>query len=241
MKKFKLIKEYPGSPVLHTVVTLERVVLEGIVNGQMIQGKWCYDIDKTPEYWEEVVEKDYQILSLSLATSINHKISDVSTSSETYIKGLLACKGNSIHSIKRLSDGEIFTVGDLCAIFKNGTFSSRIQSIQLIDENFIYVTANKWAQKFENIVKADVPLFRTEDGVDVYENNQIFYVHRESLAFISKCENISKDFKFFKELAYFSKFENAFMFRKMNRKSLSLEDVQQYLTEEQLQELIKKV
>ena len=47
MKKYKLIKTYPGSPKLGTILTHEEL-------------QYC----NWNEYYQEVVEKDYEILSL---------------------------------------------------------------------------------------------------------------------------------------------------------------------------------
>ena len=68
-KKYKLIKEYPGSPELG-IIAEERYVMKD-----------------QPEYWEEVVEKDYEILISRVVPQ-------------------------EILSVKRLSDGEVFTIGD---------------------------------------------------------------------------------------------------------------------------------
>jgi hypothetical protein len=74
MKHYKLIKKYPGSPELGTIVN---------ENSSHNLYKLCID---EPEFWQEIVQKDYEIL--------------------------LYYNQNQIKSIKRLSDGEIFTVGD---------------------------------------------------------------------------------------------------------------------------------
>lgn len=49
MKKYKLIKIYPGSPILGTI--------------------WEYrtkDFSNYPEFWQEVIEKEYQMVKYSL-------------------------------------------------------------------------------------------------------------------------------------------------------------------------------
>ena len=50
MKKFKLIKEYPRSPKLGTEIEIK----ESEVN----------TIKTYPEYWQEIIEKKYEILEL---------------------------------------------------------------------------------------------------------------------------------------------------------------------------------
>lgn len=80
MKKYKLIKQYPGSEPVGTVVELE----------DMFNPAYFTD---NPDYYEEVIEKDFEILIERPSVSIgSNKI--------------------QITSIKRLSDGEVFSLGD---------------------------------------------------------------------------------------------------------------------------------
>lgn len=74
MKKYKLIKQYPGSGVVGTITELTEKMNP------------AYFTDN-PDFYEEVVEKDYEILISRVVPQ-------------------------EILSVKRLSDGEIFTVGD---------------------------------------------------------------------------------------------------------------------------------
>lgn len=62
MKKYKLIKEYPGSPKLGT----EIINNENVNSAHTLDKTHYYNgykIQEYPEFWEEVVEKDYEILS----------------------------------------------------------------------------------------------------------------------------------------------------------------------------------
>jgi len=89
MKKFKLIKKYPGSPNLGTTCE-ERNNKSSFCyyfEGEKNIGITKDQVENQPEYWEEVIEKDYEILKTCP------------------IEG-------RIYSVKRLSDGEVFTVGD---------------------------------------------------------------------------------------------------------------------------------
>lgn len=58
MKKYRLIKEYPGSPKLGTIVESQNAV-----SGILFEGKALYFIETSPEYWEEIVEKNYEIIN----------------------------------------------------------------------------------------------------------------------------------------------------------------------------------
>ena len=91
--KYKLIKTYPGSPELGTI---EEPVHNNV--HMMSNGRYGYDFSKHKEFWEPVVEKDYEILT------VRGKYGAVSS----FIEKLdLDLKDKSIYSVKRLSDGEI--------------------------------------------------------------------------------------------------------------------------------------
>jgi hypothetical protein len=107
MKQYRLIKEYPGSPGLNTIV--EKIKNSGSSFYKIENANTAvpdYHVENNPEFWEEVVEKDYEILSYIKKGS--------TTCTTTKRRG-----GENheefwnIHSVKRLSDGEVFTIGDL--------------------------------------------------------------------------------------------------------------------------------
>jgi len=100
--KYKLIKEYPGSFKLGTKVEYESgyYIIKNV--GNTICRK---QVENYPEFWEKVDDKNYEILSwLDIEDNFLFKISD----GEKYNP-----KTNDlIISVKRLSDGEVFSVGD---------------------------------------------------------------------------------------------------------------------------------
>lgn len=149
MKKYKLIKKYPGSPELGTEATIE-------THGGFILNQ--------PEFWEKVVEKDYEILSL-----IEDKFIYLCDKySKDYIHQLFNTIGVNIHSVKRLSDGEIFTIGDYVEIIKSTNPCCEKGTIE--DFNF-------WLYNINNLKKVKQKLFTTEDGVDIYEDDYSYGVH----------------------------------------------------------------
>ena len=65
MKKYKLIKEYPGSPKLGTIVEKEFdtsfiYIIEESKFG-VRYGVLKYHVEGNPEYWEEVIEKRFMV------------------------------------------------------------------------------------------------------------------------------------------------------------------------------------
>lgn len=134
-RKFILKKEYPNSCSLGTIFTegSPKTFYASIKDGnQTIRRYSSYwneaYFTKNPEYYEEVIERDYEILSF-IANKNRKGITEgdiislnkdniFSGNSKDFIKisGSLSEALESdiwnIHSIKRLSDGEIFTIGD---------------------------------------------------------------------------------------------------------------------------------
>ena len=117
MKKYKLIKTYPGSPVLG--FEIEKIGTSTYVggSGNTFQIRKEY-IEYHSEFWEKVVEKDYEILC------IKHKESNHIWKNDSQLKNIFCIadgkapftsleeinrypKVYEIHSIKRLSDGEV--------------------------------------------------------------------------------------------------------------------------------------
>ena len=132
MVKYKLIKEYPGSPKLGSIIQDTNPV-----NGakdSWFEENWC-KLGKTsfilgknlhpenyPKFWEEIKENEFLILSVS-ATKENtlYKVGHVDkiTNTKSYTKCILEDSMSlgywEIHSVQRLSDGEIFKLGDAVA------------------------------------------------------------------------------------------------------------------------------
>lgn len=95
----------------------------------------------------------------------------------------------SIHSVKRLSDGEIFNIGDYTNFGKIKEFklitenniTSEIAGNLCFTENINKIAIRTGDCLFANHLLDDVkickiPLFTTEDGVDIYENIKLIYV-----------------------------------------------------------------
>lgn len=173
--KYKLIKKFPGSPEIGTIVEKRN----DSIYFPKTKETWSsttsnyFDniVTNNPEFWEKIVKKNYQILSLARFCTIKPIITDVSDYGDGYIESLLKCDKARIYSVKRLSDGEIFTVGD------------KIQtSMTLTINKFIIIDNELLIDPFEiigtvalnKISKSKQPLFTTEDGVDIFEGDEYF-------------------------------------------------------------------
>ncbi len=114
MKKYRLIREYPNSPILgsisYNIGTEKRtgyVTTVELPNGHKYFTSTIIDYEKYIEYWQEIVEKEYEILSLRNKKQPNYIYDETDKSFNVYIEGL---NGHynflEIYSVKRLSDGE---------------------------------------------------------------------------------------------------------------------------------------
>ncbi len=162
--KYRLKKSYPG--------------VESIKEGSVIEGpyyittymKTSIDVRNYPEYWEEVIEKDYEVLIMkgsgsAFTTYENHK----KTYSDTHVHYFLKSGVWSIHSVKRLSDGEIFTIGDK-------TNFGLISKIVIINNSLSFYFEEKCCGYGLKIIIKWKPLFTTEDGVDIFEGDKVWWV-----------------------------------------------------------------
>jgi hypothetical protein len=170
MRKFKLIKTYPGFNKLGLIIE---------INSE--QEKGYYSENK--EFWEEVIEKDYEILSfISISPSTNFQVSkrqsngkhkwdsDINSVSE---QELLSNENYIIHSVKRLLDNEIFTIRDKIMITENIT---RIKTIKLHHNNlYIYDNANQ-SSNLKHITKVNF-LFKTKDGFKIKKNDKYYALY----------------------------------------------------------------
>jgi hypothetical protein len=192
MKSYKLIKEYPGSDSLGTIITgsKETMYSKGFF---YIKYDWAH-VETHPEYWEEVIEKDYEIVAMGIAEGTILEFKDgvcVKRSDEYSVGGTANLISilkeqyhkDSIHSVKRLSDGEIFTVGDC---FDAGLGSRTIESIWVDKEGVLgfnhehgRITNTLGTGVFSKAKKLQPVLFTTEDGVGIRKGDNAYIVSKD--------------------------------------------------------------
>jgi len=167
-------------------------------------------------YWEEVLDKEWEILSLSCNGIILHyegetcvKRTDKIKASYTYDKkDILGRNGTFIHSVKRLLDGEVFTIGDNV---KNANHTSNILEIFIKDDKLLYSTKfTNCANILTNCNKIKQPLFITEDGYDIFEGDSVYILNFEYkvVTYIPFCPNLPllDNYRVFKNLDNLNKY-----------------------------------
>lgn len=183
--KYILKKEYPGSPKLDSVVEIKNnggYELENSTSYFMTKDK----VENYPEFWEKVVEKDYEILSYIHNGSKHIWKKDPKFETYFYInQGLNPCtrledilkypKIYLIHSIKR-KDGEIFTIGDNINHSYQDKYDKIITKKYIIEKIYFIETGRLAFYVGEglnlgigNMVKAKQPLFTTEQRSEIEE------------------------------------------------------------------------
>lgn len=217
MKAYRLIKKYPGSPKLGTIVEdkngslyfPETNSVESSSKGNLFKEI----VINNPEFWQEVIEKDYEILSIYSGNTI---LNDSNV--KTWEKFKVFRGAWNIHSAKRLSDGEIFTVGDKCKDV-NTNCTTKVSEITLKNTIcFINGVNINWLEKVKQ------PLFTTEDGVDIYERDKYF---EANLTYGVKSWTTEYPVYFNKDISkrIFSTKEKAEEYILMNKPCLSISDV----------------
>ena len=147
--------------------------------------------------WEEIIEKDYEILS--------YYAKNIAGKGDTYVDPTYIWKqkslgqwsrfydnqfhtgpysteaitnhnGYGIHSIRRISDGEIFTIGDNITYNNEKTIIEgfNLQFNKYLIADFKKTVSNCIGCNINYIQKAKQPLFTTEDGVDIFEGESYY-------------------------------------------------------------------
>lgn len=171
--EYKLIKKLPfvNSPEIGYISK----PIKNMDRAHYWNMNWFYPEDY-PEFWEKVFEKNYKILSF---INVNNKIyqlqkdgryfnTELKYNDYQYCLNIL-----KIHSVKRLSDGEIFTIGDK-------TNFGLISNIIINNNNLsFYFEGKSCGYELQILIKLK-RLFTTEDGVDIFEGDFVFQVKKDN-------------------------------------------------------------
>lgn len=221
MKKYKLIKWYPSLPKDYE----EGKVYAFVKDLHVCKNEYRIDISEarnSPEFWEEV--KDYEILQLSykgdsenVAPFLSHSLEI-----EAYERG--NGRDNwSIHSAKRLSDGEVFSVGD--EVKKDVWYTGEITQLKLEDGKLNVVVDDSWYVSIDKVEKIELPLFTTEDGYEIFEGDE-WYMVEGNYTFL--CKDDPDDLELIKDGYHlpFKKKENAKQWIEDNKPKYSKKDIE---------------
>ena len=228
-KKYRLIKLYPGSPKLGTEWEIEKFCSKF----------WPPDYK---EFWEEIVEKDYEILEFTSDNKIkytlntNGKYYDISRDALPFGVEDVDYKNVEITKVKRLSDGVIFSLGDkvqtndkkikgiIETLAIRNTIILALLSTKDLEEPKVWVVL-KLLEHYKE------PILITEDGVELFEGNDVFFVEvgeylhhgKEKVNSNKYNYNLDKSFK------YFSTKEKALEYIDLNKPRFSKKEIKEQL------------
>jgi hypothetical protein len=180
MKKYKLIKCYPGSPEIGSIAEYnEYISYYSVFQHGSFHKK---NIENHPEFWEEVISEYPKILAFRNIESINvidllengnYKCKESADDGDLTLSHCLNLNYLEIYQIE-VSSGKIFTIGDKFTF--NGLGGSNWENKFDIILGFDYRRNGELAVKYHNgivavdkIISAKEPLFVTEDGIDIFD------------------------------------------------------------------------
>jgi hypothetical protein len=235
MKKYKLIKDFPENIIdIGTIVTKDTLGQYVTTNITIFSKE---EIENYPEFWEEIIEKDYEILSFkNILTGMILKKDSQLKDTFCFMDGispffkleeLLSTIRVHIHSVKRLNDNEIFTVGD--TISGDSYKEREIIKFLIKNDKLVVEQIGGWGTRtgvsqLDCIKHAPKPvLFKTEDGVDVFEGMEVFVVHPTTLNTIIGLNTI--EYSSYKGWLFFSTKDKMEEYVLMNKPCLSIKDI----------------
>jgi len=191
MKRYALIKSYPNCNLIKGTVIYNSVGKGWYCLKDSKNRIYLPNIEDFSEFWQEIVDTSYKILSFIQRTSgriwlENRGIDEWSASddytSPMHISHILTNNLYRIHSVKRLLDEEIFTIGDRIDINRHNDLI--ISRITICENDRVMITGTKGCASYfeylKDVKKAKVPILTTNDGVDVYKEDSFIYATDKS-------------------------------------------------------------
>jgi hypothetical protein len=231
MKKIKLIKLYPGSPNNLGITLTPKVDIDNNDANNFYWGGSWFNPNHYPEFWEEVVELNYEIVVMKTLMGVVLEYEDgvcvkrsdtICPSNTNKLQDCLRGNRCTIYSIKRLSDGEVFTITNKVQFMDTKSVNGFITKFEIVNGR-ILVTYGNQTSNLDSLVLVKLTTFKTEDGVDVFEGGKVWYVRKDltyNNSFI-----VSNNCFVVGENLYFSKKELMKNYIRLNTRCLSLNDV----------------
>lgn len=193
--EYKLLEVYPGLPEdWEKGMLVEPGDLENSyapVEYSKYPHKWILakQVENYPKFWEKVIEPDYEILSfINLRGETKTKDSNghfswdgIEGASPCTLEYELSTKNKFIHSVKRLSDGAVYTVGDTACLKNWADEQWVIVSIEIHNDEMILFRTREGEERWWEDLHAKLesvegaPLLTTEDGHKIYQEELELY------------------------------------------------------------------
>lgn len=194
MKRYRLRKWYPTLPkdweegivlALHNKrkVYVEEHRAESGITGFSVARK---EVEENPDFWTKVKE-NYEVVKVRLNNSDKtiitykkgepvHRTDPMPIDKTVPLYQALKNKANDIYSVRRLKDGQIFSIGDLAKNHMDNV--EEITGFKSYDGGETLYVCFRVVQSFlENTIHEDqVHLFTTVDGVDIFKGDKSWAV-----------------------------------------------------------------
>lgn len=202
--KYKLKKWYPSLPKNWKVGDTVSLKFSHFLHDSLgVSSRIILDheLKDHPEFWEKVPDNTYKILSFKP----NNKCPDLWTEFDTNkwcrnhngfaatspytLAEILQNPRYSIYSVQRLSDGEIFTIGDQVRYVDPSSYKYFIIfDIYITSADRILLRSKgcqicKYLEKVKLIAK---PLFKTEDDVNIFEHSVYHSVYLPTFEYVGR-------------------------------------------------------
>lgn len=234
-KIYKLEVEYPGSPKKNTVVIESYENYYSPISSLIFSDKKL--IENYPNNWKLVKEPIFKMIS------VIDSVGYVSKGKEVLYRYMYGgYTDHKIYSIVRSSDNEEFTVGDEIDTTKS---KNVIIECFKITENSLFIKHNKGllalslkvSNSFEEIKKSKLPLFTTEDGVDIFEGDKYTFIwinrpaHNQNIltTYTKIAKKLKKEESWSESAKFFSTKGKAEEYIKMNKKDFSRNQIIAFL------------
>ena len=200
--QYKLLLQYPGLPLgfnEHDVVIFDTgrglyFKTDMTARGQGVSRQ---EVEENPAFWEKCQSK-YEILSFTdNQGNIKQKKEDgkfyFPWDDEDSLKGStvdweILRTTKDIHSVKRLSDGQVFTVDDRVkhpVDTPSGHMKWEIRSMRIDNGDLRMYSGTGFYKEIEDDVSSRSELlFTTEDGVEIYTKDGYYAVDREHFTIV---------------------------------------------------------
>lgn len=225
MKKYELIKEYPGSPKLGTIVDRRGSFVYFDVNSPNTNNTISQNyVENYPDYWREIIE-NYKIISYYNHNMPHLVFTLMPNGKFMYGNHELSEKhGCYIYSIKRLSDNIVFTIGDRV----QDSLTDELTNYAIQEITYFYpgekiiCQAKSGTTMPLNTIRHISVLFKTEDAVNIFEGDNYCAVFYD---FKYLEQEAIKNYKLDNAHWRFSTKDLAEQFILMNKPCLSVTDV----------------
>lgn len=189
-------------------------------------------IAETGKDWEEIEHKQWEITAFTIEGTVCRVIDGLVTLPNYCQYTLEKCLGYRdtkpfpIYSVKRLSDGEEFKIGDHCEMNSNAPAITKIT----IDGSYCWLhylskepNYREYTWNIINAIKIE-KAFTTEDGVDMYKGDKFYYLH-PSYGYVMSTAEVNGNIDYNTNSNYAKKFSTVEAFDEyvnMNKKVLSI-------------------